>query len=54
MAVAEMVGISTAGDQITLEELRVLCADTSAWKAESAVYLTVAKGVARLMIERRA
>lgn len=55
MAIADIVGISTGGDPITLGDLRVLVNDTTAgWKADSAVYVTAAKGDARVMIERRA
>jgi len=54
MAVAEMVGISTGGDPITLADLRKLVADTTGWGDKSAVYVTAAKGEARVMIERRA
>ena len=54
MAVAEMVGISTGGDPITLDALRKLVTDTEGWKAESAVYVTAAKGKAHVLVERRA
>lgn len=53
MAVAEMVGLSTGGDPITLDDLRKLVFDTEGWKSESLVYVTAAKGEARVMIERR-